>query len=364
MCFHLATRRADRPAGLSFRRSLRRELPALPLSPYSFFMPGRLLIVDDDPDTCEFLRMYFVAGGYQVDTRLDGPSALEVFRADPHDAVITDIRMPNMDGIQVLRALKSIDPDVSVIIVSASVIEERTKIAIDAMRGGAADYFVKPLGDPAELERAVVSGMAQRAQRRESTRRLRELEQRARTDPLTGLANRTELEQRLREEFSRLGRGALEFSLAIFDIDSFKQINDRYGHIIGDQVLTAVAQALQDGCRAYDIKARYGGDEFVVVMPHTRLDMGIAVAEKIRRAVAALTFAADGSPLAVTVSAGVTSTRRVEEIAPDALVERADRGLYAAKAAGRNQIVPVPPTESGGPPENPVLRRATEGLTS
>jgi two-component system cell cycle response regulator len=324
-------------------------------------MPGRILIIDDDPDACELLRTFFSVEGYTVDTCLDGPTALETFRADPHDAVITDIRMPKMDGIQVLRGLKAIDPDVGVIIYSASVIEERTKIAIDAMRGGAADYFVKPLGDLMELDRAVVSLMDQRAQRRESARRLHDLEQRARTDALTGLANRAELEQRLREEFARVGRGAREFSLAIFDVDSFKQINDRHGHVVGDQVLVAVAHALLDGCRAYDIKARWGGDEFVVVMPNTRLDMGIAVAEKIRRAVASLSLPGNGTPFSVTLSAGVTCARSREEIAPDALVERADRGLYAAKAAGRNQIVPVPPPEPGSPLENPALRRAAEG---
>lgn len=319
--------------------------------------------MDDDPDTCELLRTWFTTAGYKVDTCLDGPSALEAFRASPHDAVITDIRMPDMDGIQVLRSLKAIDPDAGVIIFSAGE-GDRSQVAIDAMRGGAADYFVKPLGDLSELERAVLSVMSLRAQRRESTRRLHELEQRARTDPLTGLANRLELEQRLREEFSRLGRGAREFSLAIFDVDSFKQINDQCGHVVGDQVLTAVAHALRDGCRAYDIKARYGGDEFVVVMPYTRLDRGIAVAEKIRRAVASLALTAEGVPLTVTVSAGVTSTRPLEEIAPNELIQRADRGLYAAKAAGRNQIASVPPPEPGGPPENPALRRATEGLTS
>jgi len=274
---------------------------------------------------------------------------------------VTDIRMPKMDGIQLLRALKAIDPDVGVIIYSASVIEERTKIAIDAMRGGAADYFVKPLVDLNEMEHAVTSLMAQRAQRRESARIIHDLELRARTDALTGLANRTELEQRLREEFARVGRGAREFSLAIFDVDSFKQINDRHGHVVGDQVLVAVAHALRDGCRAYDIKARYGGDEFVVVMPNTRLEMGVAVAEKIRRSVSSLTLQGEGGPLSVSLSAGVTCTRPLEEIAPDALIERADRGLYAAKAAGRNQVVPIPPTEPGGPPENPALRRAIEG---
>jgi diguanylate cyclase len=200
--------------------------------------------------------------------------------------------------------------------------------------------------------------------RREGTKRLRDLEMRARTDPLTGLGNRLELELRLREEFSRLGRGAHEFSLAIFDVDSFKQINDRYGHVVGDQVLTAVAHALRDGCRAHDVKARYGGDEFVVVMPSTRLDHGVAVAEKIRRAVASLVLAADGSPLPVTLSAGVTSTHSSEEIDSEELIRRADRGLYTAKAAGRNQIVSVPPPDPGGPPENPVLRRTGEGLSS
>jgi len=324
-------------------------------------MPGRILIVDDDPDACELLRTFFTIEGYTVDACLDGASALETFRADPHDAVITDIRMPNMDGIQVLRALKSVDPDVGVIIYSASVVEERTKIAIDAMRGGAVDYFVKPLGDLSELDRAVISVMAHRSERRETARRLKELEQRVRMDPLTGLANRAELEQRLREEFSRAGRVAREFSLAIFDVDSFKEINDRHGHIVGDHVLQAVAQALRDGCRAYDIKARYGGDEFVVVMPSTRLDMGIAVAEKIRRAVAALSLGEDGSPLTVTLSAGVTSMRPREDISPEALVERADRGLYAAKAAGRNQIVPMASPEPDTTPENPTLRRAAEG---
>src|SRR5437867_5740416 len=174
---------------------------------------------------------------------------------------------------------------------------------------------------------------------------MRELELKARTDPLTGLGNRLELEQRLREQFSRLGRGVEEFAIAVFDVDSFKTINDKYGHLVGDDVLTAVAHALRDGCRAYDVKARYGGDEFVVVMPYTRLEQGVAVAEKIRRAVAGLSLSVDGIALNVTVSAGVTSTRPREGITPEGLIRRADRALYEAKKSGRNQIVPVGPGE-------------------
>ena len=132
-----------------------------------------------------------------------------------------------------------------------------------------------------------------------------------------------------------------EFSLALFDIDSFKTINDSFGHLTGDAVLRSVADALRDGCRAYDVKARYGGDEFIVVMPYTHLDQGIAVAEKIRRAVAALELEVDGKPLHVTLSAGVTSTVGREGLTPESLIHRADIALYEAKKTGRNQTVPL-----------------------
>ena len=303
-------------------------------------MLGRVLVIDDDPDTCGFLLTALTHAGFEVETRLDGPSALASFRTNPHDVVITDIRMPEMDGLEVLRNLKAIDPDVGVIIVSATV-EDRTGIAIDAMRGGATDYFIKPLSDRAELERAVANAVRRRAARREQVKALHELEQRARTDPLTGLANRLELEQRLREEFSRVGRGGEEFSLAVFDVDSFKTINDTYGHLFGDTVLKSVADALRENCRAYDVKARYGGDEFVVVMPYTNLEQGVAVVEKIRRAVLGLGLSINGSPLRLTLSAGVTSTVGREGLSPEALIRRADLALYEAKSTGRNQTVPL-----------------------
>lgn len=308
-------------------------------------MPGRVLIIDDDRDACDLVCAYLASAGYETEVRFDGPSALAAFRQHPFDVVVTDIMMPSMDGLEVLRELKTIDPDVGVIILSA-IVEDRTRVAIDALRGGAADYFAKQSLDLAELERAVGRAAARRAAGRDRDRRRVELEHLARTDPLTGLANRLELDQRLREEFSRLGRGEDEFALAILDVDGFKTFNDSFGHLVGDQVLRSVAAAVRDNCRAYDVKARLGGDEFVVVMPDTTLDQGLAVAEKIRRAVGARVHSSDGASVAITLSAGVTSTTSKEGITPDGLIRRADEALYEAKRAGRNRTVRI---AHGGP---------------
>ena len=293
--------------------------------------------MDDDQDACDLLCLYLSGAGYEADVRFDAPSALEAFHAAPYDVVITDVRMPGMDGIELLQSIKSIDPDTGVIVVSA-LLEDSVRHAIDALRLGAYDYFLKPVEDLARLEHAVAAAVEVRAGRRERALQITELEQLARTDPLTGLANRRELEQRLREEFSRLERGAEEFALALFDIDSFKSINETYLHPAGDEVLRTVADAMRANCRAYDVKARYGGDEFVVVMPDTRLEQGVAVMEKIRRAVAAQSFPGLPGPLQVTLSAGITSTGPREGITPEGLIRRADRALFEAKKAGRNQI--------------------------
>jgi two-component system, cell cycle response regulator len=302
-------------------------------------MGGRILVIDDDEDTCGMLCRLLGAGGYEVDARPGGRAGLEAFAAARHDVVITDIRMPDLDGIEVLRALRAIDPGVCAIVYSA-VLEDTTRLAIDALRGGAVDYLIKPLVDLGDLECAVETAFKKRAVLRDSEERLRDLERRARTDALTGLSNRHDLEQRLAEEFSRLGRSLEGLSLAILDIDHFKEINDTFGHPEGDRVIEAVARVLRENCRAYDIKARFGGDEFVVVMPDTRLDQGIAVAEKIRRSTSQLPLLPNGGPVRVTLSAGVTATSPFEVVTPEEMIRRADLALYEAKQAGRDRTIP------------------------
>jgi diguanylate cyclase len=150
----------------------------------------------------------------------------------------------------------------------------------------------------------------------------------SRTDPLTGVSNRKALDETLEASFALFARYEQPFSLAIFDIDHFKRINDVQGHVRGDQILQIVAQTLDDATRDTDLVARYGGEEFVIVMPQTEADGAAAYADRIRGAVEQLGL--------VTISGGVATTSEQDE--PKTLLARADAALYAAKAAGRNRV--------------------------
>lgn len=170
---------------------------------------------------------------------------------------------------------------------------------------------------------------------RELVRKNRQLEQLARTDPLTGVANRRELAQRLQLERDRCLRLASPLSVIVADIDYFKRVNDTYGHTTGDAVLRHVAELLQQHSRRYDVVARFGGEEFVVLLPETSLATAVDVAERMRLTLAT----ADIAPLAepVTASFGVASMTCDEP--GDSLLGRADRALYQAKERGRNRVV-------------------------
>ncbi len=149
-----------------------------------------------------------------------------------------------------------------------------------------------------------------------------------RTDPLTGVNNRRGLDDSLGTQLALMARYHSVFSLVMFDIDHFKQINDQEGHLNGDRVLQELARLLDEGIRETDIIARYGGEEFVIVMPQTDLDGAALFAERLRARVA--------ERMAITVSGGVTAARESDD--PEALIARADTALYNAKTAGRNQV--------------------------
>ncbi|MCI0333371.1 MAG: GGDEF domain-containing protein [Planctomycetes bacterium] len=155
------------------------------------------------------------------------------------------------------------------------------------------------------------------------------------TDPLTGLPNRREFNDRLEERMSAWKRRQEMFSLLLLDVDHFKQLNDEHGHLVGDQVLAAIGRTLRGAVRREDAVARYGGEEFAILLPNTSLEQAGHVAEKICDAVAAGTVDYNGQKVAVTVSGGLA------EIAPpdtaDSIIQRADAALYAAKASGRNR---------------------------
>lgn len=177
------------------------------------------------------------------------------------------------------------------------------------------------------------------AQRTEELHQLAErMAQQARTDALTGLPNRLSATERLSLEFDRMQRSERNYCVLMLDIDHFKRVNDQYGHPVGDRVLQAVAPAVMRAIRSSDFGARMGGEEFLVLLPMTRLDEAVEVAEKIRASVASTVVAPVGT---VSVSVGVAQAELVDETLDEALV-RADEALYRAKESGRNRVAAEP----------------------
>jgi diguanylate cyclase (GGDEF)-like protein len=160
-------------------------------------------------------------------------------------------------------------------------------------------------------------------------------------DALTGLFNRWYILEKIEEEMNRAWRHGSPMSLLMLDIDHFKNVNDSFGHSAGDQVLQAIGQVLKDSCRIYDIPSRYGGEEFCLMLPETKLDNTLPVAERIRRRVECSNLSANGSQIKITTSIGVAGLESVPDeglFGASSLIERADRALYSAKDRGRNRV--------------------------
>src|SRR3954470_12191220 len=154
------------------------------------------------------------------------------------------------------------------------------------------------------------------------------------TDALTGLPNRREFNTRLEERMAAWNRRREVFSLLLIDVDHFKKLNDRFGHLAGDQVLAAIGRALRTAVRREDAVARYGGEEFAVLLPATSLEQSVQAAQKVREAVSRIVVNCSGQPITVTISGGLAAIEPNERV--ESLIHRADSALYAAKGAGRN----------------------------
>jgi diguanylate cyclase (GGDEF)-like protein len=252
-----------------------------------------------------------------------------------------------MDGIALLRQAQGIDPTVAGVIMTG---QGSIPAAVEAMRAGAADFVLKPfrlqqilpvLGRALEARRLrAENDRLRREVARLEAERVRLLEEAnarlavlATTDPLTGLANRRVFDEALAREAALAARGRRPLALMILDVDHFKAFNDAFGHPAGDEVLKQVAVAVRACCRGTDVVARLGGEEFAVLLPGTDLPGGVALAERVRLAVAAGPW-----PLGpVTVSVGVAVHDAASGGAAE-LVRAADRAMYRAKRGGRNQV--------------------------
>ena len=291
-----------------------------------------VVIIDDMRDNIDLIDEC-LSGEYSVRFATSGLAGIKLVRARLPDLVLLDIMMPDMDGYDACRILKS-DPDtrdIPIIFVTA-----RSDVDDEAMglRLGAADYITKPFV-PA-LMRARISIHIRLKQL------VDRLEHQSATDALTDLPNRRCFDETLQREWVRGMRSGLPLSIVMIDIDFFKAFNDQYGHQTGDDCLRKVAKALASSVPRLggDIVARYGGEEFVAILVDTDLRGARTVAERLRTSVTEIAIPHEQSSISkhVTVSVGVASSVPVREQSPTDLVELADGKLYLAKQAGRNLV--------------------------
>jgi diguanylate cyclase (GGDEF)-like protein len=289
----------------------------------------RLLVVDDDDDARETLGM-MLADEYEVVLAADGQEALERAGVERLDAVLMDLYMPRMDGLSALEAMRG-DPataEVPVILISARGDELTRSRSLDL---GAVDFLQKPFSSR-ELK-----GRIERTLR--LTRRETELQQLARTDPLTGLANVRAFRSRLEEEVKRARRYRTPLACVMVDMDRLKPINDEMGHAAGDVAIRAVADVIRRELRETDFGARYGGDEFVLLLPHTSGVEARVFAERVAHRLDQSPVELPGRRIPLSASFGIAALESEPEETGDALVRRADAALYAAKRGGRGTVV-------------------------
>ncbi len=298
-----------------------------------------VLIVEDDRVSRKLLSRTLSKMDYNVIEAKDGKEAWEILQRDPIQLVITDWLMPEMDGLDLTRLIRKAElPNYVYVVILTS--QEGIDNVIDGLAAGADDYLVKPF-NPRELKARLKIG-----------ERVLDLEQRlkgahekmhalAMLDELTNIWNRRAFYSHALSELERSDRENLCLCIIMLDIDHFKSVNDRYGHLVGDQALKMVADTLKANIREYDRVGRWGGEEFVVILPSTTLKEATTIAERLRVKVSSAQLALENYPgeaLKLQISLGVAGTRGGEGVNLDTLVDRADEMLYQAKEKGRNQV--------------------------
>ena len=293
-----------------------------------------ILVVDDDEHIRTLMRIQLGLRGYDVIEAANGQEALEACARGGIALALLDIEMPGLDGYEVLTRIKADEHlrEVPVVLVTA-----RT-LAGDVVRGlglGAHDYLRKPFESSELLARADAAIKIKHLQD-ELRQRNAELDRASRLDPLTEIHNRRHLNDQLDALTSASLRHGTPLGVVMVDVDLFKDVNDTLGHAAGDQVLRVIAARLRQTLRREDVLGRWGGEEFLVLAPHTDGTGVRTLAERMREAVAgAPVEIGDGTTVAVTVSLGCASGAGVDG---GELVTSADAALYRAKAAGRNRV--------------------------
>jgi diguanylate cyclase (GGDEF)-like protein len=316
---------------------------------------ANILLVDDDSNVLNMLELG-LREEFNVVAIFQPAKALELLKSGDFDVVITDIMMPYVSGFEILRTVKETNELIEVILLTGE-LPDRARPAVTFLQNGAHDYLLKPV-KLSELKTALEKALAKQKLRMENKRLMVELIRLANTDPLTKLSNRRHFNSQFYLEFERSRRYRRPLGCLVLDIDKFKQVNDQFGHRCGDWVLERTADLLTKCSRASDLKCRYGGDEFVLVLPETDRAGTAATAEKLRQKIDQEVYELPDQSFKVTASLGVASFEEGNFQSGDDLVNAADLACLAAKRRGGNNTscsslnlenshcVPAAPVES------------------
>lgn len=321
--------------------------------------PMPLLIADDDSVARGRVERAVREWGYSPLVVEDGATALARLSVvgGPQLAIL-DWEMPGLSGPQVVRIVRSraAVPYVYLILLTSRGARENL---VEGLSAGADDYVLKPF-DPIELRLRLSTGRRIVKLQQELLEARRELEQRANHDALTGAVNRGAMLNKLEEEAARSQRQQAPFCIVLFDLDFFKKINDTYGHRTGDDVLKETVFRVQDTLRPYDVLGRYGGEEFIVLVPGCDMEAGALVAERLRERVAGTPYFPEKSKLQVSASFGIVCSNQGYTTL-EAMIDAADKALYKAKANGRNRVEQA--REAGAATSMPGSVRAGQAMS-
>lgn len=303
----------------------------------------KILIAEDDNVSRRLLEVTLSKWGYEVTACVDGVAAWEALQApEAPQLAILDWMMPKMDGVEVCRNVRdpqqrAPEPYIYLILLTA---KSQKGDIIEGLEAGADDYLIKPF-DIQELRMRLRAGQRIIELLGELTFAREALKERAHHDSLTRLYNRATVLEMLERELARVSRQREDgqeacVSVILADLDHFKNINDTYGHLAGDAVLRETARRMREALRPYDSIGRYGGEEFLLVLSGCTADGSVAFAERLRLAVSERTIILPEGHVAVTLSAGVTTSEGHHTA--EALVRAADAALYRAKRCGRNRV--------------------------
>ncbi|MGE5422554.1 MAG: diguanylate cyclase [Ignavibacteriales bacterium] len=296
---------------------------------------AKILVVDDEPNNVELVERRLHSAGYKTMTAYNGHDALRLAYTEEPDLVILDVMMPAMSGYEVCKYLKedNATKDIPILFLTArGEIDDR----VSGLELGAVDYITKPF-HPKELLLRVANTLQQSQALQKAKEENERLQAISVSDDLTGLNNRRHFITRFSEELQRAKRYHYPLSCLMFDVDYFKNINDRFGHMVGDEILIDLAQIFRISVRTVDFIARYGGEEFVILLPQTDPEGAMQVAEKIRTTLAGRIFVIEDVVIKVTVSVGIASWKLDAATTEGELLRQADQALYYAKRRGRNQ---------------------------